>query len=113
MTDDQGAGSLFPVVGMVGAGQLARMTYQASIPLGVRFRVLADTAADSAAQVCPDVRLGDYHNLDDLLAFANFLRKQSGNGPSTWPRGPRPGCRWPRAASRSATPRTSWPCARS
>ena len=55
---------------MVGAGQLARMTYQASIPLGVRFRVLADTAADSAAQVCPDVRLGDYHNLDDLLAFA-------------------------------------------
>jgi 5-(carboxyamino)imidazole ribonucleotide synthase len=55
---------------MVGAGQLARMTYQASIPLGVRFRVLADGAADSAAQVCPDVRLGDYHHLDDLLAFA-------------------------------------------
>jgi 5-(carboxyamino)imidazole ribonucleotide synthase len=55
---------------MVGAGQLARMTYQASIPLGVRFRVLADSAADSAAQVCPDVRLGDYHHLDDLLAFA-------------------------------------------
>jgi 5-(carboxyamino)imidazole ribonucleotide synthase len=55
---------------MVGAGQLARMTYQASIPLGVRFRVLADTAADSAARVCPDVQVGDYHNLDDLLAFA-------------------------------------------
>ncbi len=55
---------------MVGAGQLARMTYQASIPLGVRLRVLADTPADSAAQVCPDVRVGDYHNLDDLLAFA-------------------------------------------
>ncbi len=55
---------------MVGAGQLARMTYQASIPLGIRFRVLADTAADSAAQVCPDVRLGDYHNLDELLEFA-------------------------------------------
>jgi len=55
---------------MVGAGQLARMTYQASIPLGVRFRVLAGTPADSAAQVCPDVQVGDYHNLDDLLAFA-------------------------------------------
>ena len=55
---------------MVGAGQLARMTYQASIPLGVRFRVLAGTQADSAAQVCPDVQVGDYHNLDDLLAFA-------------------------------------------
>jgi 5-(carboxyamino)imidazole ribonucleotide synthase len=70
VTDDQDARSPFPVVGMVGAGQLARMTYQASIPLGVRLRVLADTATDSAAQVCPDVRLGDYHNLDDLLAFA-------------------------------------------
>jgi 5-(carboxyamino)imidazole ribonucleotide synthase len=55
---------------MVGAGQLARMTYQASIPLGVRFRVLAGTQADSAAQVCPDVQVGDYHKLDDLLAFA-------------------------------------------
>jgi 5-(carboxyamino)imidazole ribonucleotide synthase len=70
VTDDQDARSPFPVVGMVGAGQLARMTYQASIPLGIGFRVLADTAADSAAQVCPEVRLGDYHNLDDLLAFA-------------------------------------------
>ncbi len=70
MTDDQDARSPFPVVGMVGGGQLARMTYQASIPLGIRFRVLADRATDSAAQVCPDVRLGDYHNLDDLLAFA-------------------------------------------
>jgi 5-(carboxyamino)imidazole ribonucleotide synthase len=70
VTDDQDARSPFPVVGMVGGGQLARMTYQASIPLGIRFRVLADTAVDSAAQVCPDVRLGDYHDLDDLLAFA-------------------------------------------
>jgi len=70
VTDDQGARSPFPVVGMVGAGQLARMTYQASIPLRVGFRVLADTATDSAAQVCADVRLGDYHNLGDLLAFA-------------------------------------------
>jgi 5-(carboxyamino)imidazole ribonucleotide synthase len=59
-----------PVVGMVGGGQLARMTYQASIPLGIRFRVLADSAADSAAQVCPDVQVGDYRALDDLLAFA-------------------------------------------
>ncbi len=70
MTDDQDRRSRFPLVGMVGGGQLARMTYQASIPLGIRFRVLAGSAADSAAQVCPDVRLGDYHNLDELLAFA-------------------------------------------
>ena len=40
-----------PVVGMVGAGQLARMTAQAAIGLGVGFRVLAGSAADSAALV--------------------------------------------------------------
>jgi 5-(carboxyamino)imidazole ribonucleotide synthase len=55
---------------MVGAGQLARMTSQAAISLGVRFRVLADTATDSAAQVCADVQVGDYTALPDLLGFA-------------------------------------------
>ena len=55
---------------MVGAGQLARMTYQASIPLGIGFRVLADRPDDSAALVCPGATVGDYHRLDDLLAFA-------------------------------------------
>ena len=55
---------------MVGGGQLARMTYQAAIPLGIRFRVLADSPTDSAAQVVPGAEVGDYHSLDDLLAFA-------------------------------------------
>ncbi len=47
-------------MGMVGAGQLARMTCQAAIGLGLGFRVLAGSAAESAAQVCADVRVGDY-----------------------------------------------------
>src|SRR5229473_3241915 len=59
-----------PVVGMVGAGQLARVTYQASIPLGIGFRVLADRPDDSAALVCPLTTVGDYRRLDDLLDFA-------------------------------------------
>jgi 5-(carboxyamino)imidazole ribonucleotide synthase len=59
-----------PVVGMVGAGQLARMTAAAAIGLGVRFRVLAETADDSAAQVCADAPVGDYRSAADLLAFA-------------------------------------------
>jgi 5-(carboxyamino)imidazole ribonucleotide synthase len=59
-----------PVVGMVGAGQLARMTAQAAISLGVRFLVLADTAQDSAAQVCVGTVTGDYRSADDLLKFA-------------------------------------------
>ncbi|GAA1997702.1 5-(carboxyamino)imidazole ribonucleotide synthase [Nocardiopsis rhodophaea] len=58
-----------PSVGMVGGGQLARMTHQAGIALGVDFRVLATSAADSAALVCGDVRLGDDRGRDDLLAF--------------------------------------------
>jgi 5-(carboxyamino)imidazole ribonucleotide synthase len=59
-----------PVVGMVGGGQLARMTAQAAIGLGVGFRVLAGSAADSAAQVTVGTQLGDYRSLDDLRAFA-------------------------------------------
>lgn len=59
-----------PVVGMVGGGQLARMTHQAAIGLGVGLRVMAATADDSAALVCGDVRLGDHRALDDLRAFA-------------------------------------------
>lgn len=60
----------FPTVGMVGAGQLARMTHAASIPLGVGFRVLAADPADGAALVCGDVAIGQHTSLDDLRAFA-------------------------------------------
>jgi 5-(carboxyamino)imidazole ribonucleotide synthase len=59
-----------PVVGMVGGGQLARMTCQAAIGLGIGFRVLAADAAESAAQVCAGTRVGDYRSGADLLAFA-------------------------------------------
>ncbi len=62
-------GARVPVVGMVGAGQLARMTCQAAIALGIGFRVLAGAADESAAQVCAGTELGDYRSLDDLLAF--------------------------------------------
>jgi 5-(carboxyamino)imidazole ribonucleotide synthase len=55
---------------MVGAGQLARMTSQAATALGVTFRVLAGSPADSAAQVCAGTTVGDYHSPADLLAFA-------------------------------------------
>ncbi|WP_131740094.1 5-(carboxyamino)imidazole ribonucleotide synthase [Actinomadura roseirufa] len=59
-----------PAVGMAGGGQLARMTQQAAIALGVRLRVLAGAAADSAATVVSDARVGDDRSLDDLAAFA-------------------------------------------
>jgi 5-(carboxyamino)imidazole ribonucleotide synthase len=59
-----------PVVGMVGAGQLARMSHQAAIPLGQSLRILADSPDDGAALVASDVVVGDYRSLDDLRAFA-------------------------------------------
>ncbi|MDQ2750656.1 MAG: 5-(carboxyamino)imidazole ribonucleotide synthase, partial [Actinomycetota bacterium] len=59
-----------PVVGMVGAGQLARMTHQAGIALGQSLRVLADSRDDGAALVAADVMVGDYRSLADLRAFA-------------------------------------------
>ncbi|MEY9877442.1 5-(carboxyamino)imidazole ribonucleotide synthase [Streptacidiphilus sp. MAP12-33] len=60
----------FPVVGMIGGGQLARMAHDAAIPLGVRFRLLADTPQDSASLVVNDVVLGDYRDLETLRRFA-------------------------------------------
>ncbi|GAA3831081.1 5-(carboxyamino)imidazole ribonucleotide synthase [Sphaerisporangium flaviroseum] len=59
-----------PVVGMVGAGQLARMTQQAAIALGVELRVLANSPDESAARVIVDIRFGDYRDLAVLREFA-------------------------------------------
>jgi 5-(carboxyamino)imidazole ribonucleotide synthase len=59
-----------PVVGMVGGGQLSRMTHQASIALGLSLRVLADKTHDSAALVANGVEIGDHTSLEDLQRFA-------------------------------------------
>jgi 5-(carboxyamino)imidazole ribonucleotide synthase len=59
-----------PVVGVVGAGQLARMMQQPAIALGVELRVLANAPDESAARVIVDTRLGDYRELGDLRQFA-------------------------------------------
>ncbi|MEP6852883.1 MAG: 5-(carboxyamino)imidazole ribonucleotide synthase [bacterium] len=59
-----------PVVGMVGAGQLARMTHQAAIALGQSVRLLAASPDDGAALVAPDVVIGEHTSLADLEALA-------------------------------------------
>ena len=59
-----------PVVGMVGGGQLSRMTHQAAIALGLSLKVLADATHDSAALVANGVTVGEHTSLDDLRAFA-------------------------------------------
>ncbi|HEX3706166.1 MAG TPA: 5-(carboxyamino)imidazole ribonucleotide synthase [Mycobacteriales bacterium] len=59
-----------PVVGMVGAGQLARMTHQAAISLGLSLRVLADAADDGAATVTPEVEIGSATDREAIERFA-------------------------------------------
>ncbi|MEV8505246.1 5-(carboxyamino)imidazole ribonucleotide synthase [Actinoplanes sp. NPDC051475] len=59
-----------PVVGMVGGGQLARMTHQAAIALGQSLRVLSVSPGDSAALVAADVRIGTHTDLAALREFA-------------------------------------------
>ncbi|WP_238423021.1 5-(carboxyamino)imidazole ribonucleotide synthase [Gordonia sp. 'Campus'] len=59
-----------PTVTMIGGGQLARMTHQASIALGQCLRVLASSESDPAAQVSADAVLGSHDDLDDLRRAA-------------------------------------------
>jgi 5-(carboxyamino)imidazole ribonucleotide synthase len=59
-----------PTVGVIGAGQLARMMQPAAVALGIRLVLLAESADASAAQVIPDTTVGDYTDLATLQAFA-------------------------------------------
>jgi 5-(carboxyamino)imidazole ribonucleotide synthase len=64
------AATQLPTVGMIGAGQLARMTHQAAIALGQSLKVLAGDPAESAAVVATATVLGDYRDVEDLRGFA-------------------------------------------
>ncbi|PPK69788.1 5-(carboxyamino)imidazole ribonucleotide synthase [Actinokineospora auranticolor] len=60
----------FPKVGMVGGGQLARMTHQAAVAIGQSLHVLAVTADEPAPLVSPNVTLGHHTDLGALRGFA-------------------------------------------
>ncbi len=64
------SGTGMPVVGMVGGGQLARMTAAAAVGLGVTFRVLSESESESAALVTHDVTVGSHLSGPDVAAFA-------------------------------------------
>jgi 5-(carboxyamino)imidazole ribonucleotide synthase len=59
----------FPTVGIIGAGQLARMTVAPAEALGINLLLFAESPADSAAQIAPHV-VGDYRDLEALKDFA-------------------------------------------
>jgi len=60
----------FPVVGVVGGGQLARMMQPAATALGLRLRVLAEGPDVAAAQVITPAPIGAADDLEALVAFA-------------------------------------------
>ncbi len=59
-----------PRVGIVGGGQLARMSAAPAAALGVGLRVLATSPEESAAQVIHDVVLGRHDDLEALRRLA-------------------------------------------
>jgi 5-(carboxyamino)imidazole ribonucleotide synthase len=63
------SGAEFPIVGVIGAGQLARMMIAPAIALGVDLKLFAASSEDSAALSAEHV-VGNFLNPDEVLAFA-------------------------------------------
>lgn len=60
----------FPVIGVVGGGQLARMMAPAAVALGFHLRVLAEAPDVSAVDAVAQAPVGDYRDLATLREFA-------------------------------------------
>ncbi|MGL3806277.1 5-(carboxyamino)imidazole ribonucleotide synthase [Paeniglutamicibacter sp. R2-26] len=60
----------FPVIGVVGGGQLARMMAPEALNLGFELRILAEGPDVSAARSVADAPVGDYKDLATLRQFA-------------------------------------------
>ncbi|HEX7202447.1 MAG TPA: 5-(carboxyamino)imidazole ribonucleotide synthase [Arthrobacter sp.] len=63
----------FPVIGVVGGGQLARMMAPAATALGFELRVLVEGEDVSAVSAVSSSPVGDYKDLQTLLDFAQGL----------------------------------------
>lgn len=70
MTSPLRAPGGFPVVGIIGGGQLARMCAAPAAELGVTLSVLAESPDASAALVIPSAPVGAHSDVDAVLAFA-------------------------------------------
>lgn len=60
----------FPVVGIIGGGQLARMCAGPAAELGLTLSVLAEDARSSAALVVPSSPVGEHTDVEAVRAFA-------------------------------------------
>ena len=70
MTSPQRAPGGFPVVGIVGGGQLARMCAAPAAELAITLSVLAEALDAAAAQVIPSAPVGDHTDVEAVLDFA-------------------------------------------
>ena len=61
--------SEFPVVGVIGAGELARMMIAPATALGVKLFPFAVSTSDSAAQITP-CAIGEYSDIEAVKKFA-------------------------------------------
>ncbi len=66
---DESVSKGFPTVGVIGAGQLARMMVAPAAALGIDLLLLAQAANDCGAQITNHV-IGDYRDLETVRAFA-------------------------------------------
>ncbi|MFI5084704.1 MAG: 5-(carboxyamino)imidazole ribonucleotide synthase, partial [Actinomycetales bacterium] len=60
----------FPIIGVVGGGQLARMMAPAAVALGFELRVLAESPDVAAVAAVASAPVGDYTDLATLRGFA-------------------------------------------
>jgi 5-(carboxyamino)imidazole ribonucleotide synthase len=70
VTSPQRAPGGFPVVGIIGGGQLARMCAAPAAELAISLSVLAESADAAAAQVIPSAPVGDHTDVEAVRAFA-------------------------------------------
>ncbi|MDF2146491.1 5-(carboxyamino)imidazole ribonucleotide synthase [Knoellia sp. p5-6-4] len=70
MTSPQRAPGGFPVVGIIGGGQLARMCAAPAAELAITLSVLAEAPDAAAAQVVPSSPVGDHREVEAVRAFA-------------------------------------------
>jgi 5-(carboxyamino)imidazole ribonucleotide synthase len=58
------------IIGVIGAGQLARMLIEAATPLDIEIALLAASPSDGAARIWPDVAIGSPDDAEIVAAFA-------------------------------------------
>jgi len=62
--------SHFPIVGIIGGSQIARMLIEAATRLNIDIKILCKNLQESAALIANNVSIGDTNNYSELTKFA-------------------------------------------